>query len=67
MDWAKRFLKEGRVMKSHQWALIVSTVPFVLSVICGCAILGSKADRSVMVSSIQRCPVTMPLEFFATR
>lgn len=26
-------------MKSHRWAVIVYMVPFVLSVICGCAIL----------------------------
>ena len=34
-------------MKSHQRFLIACMVPFVLSATCGCAILGSKADRSV--------------------
>ena len=34
-------------MKSHQWVLIVCIVTTILSMTWGCAILGSKADRSI--------------------
>ncbi len=47
-------------MKSHQWVLIVYMVPFVLSVICGCTILGSETDRSVTGFEYPEVPEDYP-------
>ena len=47
-------------MKSHRWAVIVYMVPFALSMICGCAILGSKADRSITGFAYPQVPDDYP-------
>ena len=47
-------------MKSHQRVLIVYMVPFVLSVICGCAILGSKENHSVTGFEYPEVPEDYP-------
>ncbi len=51
-------------MKSHQRFLIVYMVLFVFSVICGCAILGSKADRSVTGFEYPEVPEDYPHKVF---
>ena len=54
-------------MKSHHWVLIVYMVSFVLFVICGCAILGSKADRSVTSFEYPEVPEDYPYRVFWKR
>ena len=47
-------------MKSHQWVLIVCIVTTVLSMIWGCAILGSKADKSITGFEYPQVPDDYP-------
>ncbi len=54
-------------MKSHQWVLIVYMVPFVLSTICGCAILGSKARRSITDFEYPEVPEDYPYRVYWQR
>lgn len=54
-------------MKSHRWAVIVYMVPFALSMICGCAILESEADRSVTGLGYPEVPDDYPYRVFWQR
>ena len=47
-------------MKHHQMFLIVSMAIAVLSVICGCATLGSRADRSITEFEYPQVPDDYP-------
>ena len=47
-------------MKFHQWVLIVCIVTTGLSMIWGCAILGSKADRSITGFEYPQVPDDYP-------
>ena len=51
-------------MKSHRWVVIVYMAPFALSMIWGCAILGSKADRSVTSFGYPEVPDEYPYRVF---
>lgn len=54
-------------MKSHQRFLIACMVPFVLSATCGCAVWGSKADRSVSGFEYPEVPEDYPYRVFWKR
>ena len=59
--------KGGTHMKSHQWVLIVYMVPFVLSVICGCTILGLRTDRSITGFEYPEVPEDYPYRVYWQR
>ncbi len=54
-------------MKSHRWVLIVYMVPFALSMIWGCAILGSKAGRSITGFEYPEVPEDYPYKVYWQR